>query len=141
MGKDWHPECFNCAQCHIPLSPDAFMEKNGKPYCLDDYHRLFSPKCCACNLPIKEKVFYLNNINVIISIYVYFLFISISLCLLLERNGIQSVSYARTHDVTEFSILTISRLTMASHIARIISMKCSCPNVLLARNQLRMYVF
>ncbi|KAI2809505.1 hypothetical protein BLOT_000654 [Blomia tropicalis] len=55
MGKDWHPECFNCAQCHIPLSPDAFMEKNGKPYCLDDYHRLFSPKCCACNLPIKEK--------------------------------------------------------------------------------------
>ena len=56
MGKDWHPECFNCHKCHIPLSPDNFMEKNGYPYCMDDYHKLFSPKCCACNLPIKEKV-------------------------------------------------------------------------------------
>ncbi|XP_027202989.2 uncharacterized protein LOC113796898 isoform X2 [Dermatophagoides pteronyssinus] len=55
MGHDWHPECFNCDKCHIPLSPDNYYEKNGRPYCENDYHKLFSPKCCACNKPIKER--------------------------------------------------------------------------------------
>lgn len=56
MGKDWHPNCFQCTQCKIPLDPENFYEKNGKPYCENDYHKLFSPKCCACKKPIKEKV-------------------------------------------------------------------------------------
>ena len=56
MGKDWHPECFNCTKCHIPLSPDNFFEKNGKPYCEKDYYDLFSPKCYACLKPIKGRV-------------------------------------------------------------------------------------
>lgn len=56
MGKDWHPECFNCTKCHIPLSPDNFFEKNGKPYCEKDYYDLFSPKCYGCLKPIKGRV-------------------------------------------------------------------------------------
>jgi paxillin len=56
MGKDWHPHCFACHKCNKPLGPNNYLEKGGKPYCEDDYHRLFSPKCAACNEPIKDKV-------------------------------------------------------------------------------------
>lgn len=52
MGKQWHPQCFNCDKCHKQLDPYNFMEKGGKPYCDDCYHKLFSPKCGGCNLPI-----------------------------------------------------------------------------------------
>ena len=63
MGKNWHPECFNCHKCHKTLSPDNFMEKSGKPYCVEDYHKLFSPKCSECNLPIKEKVISMDSLK------------------------------------------------------------------------------
>ena len=56
MGKDWHPECFQCTDCRIPLSPDNFYEKNGKPYCENDYYKRFAPKCYGCTKPIKGKV-------------------------------------------------------------------------------------
>ena len=54
LGKDWHPQCFTCTECAIPLKPDNFYEKNGKPYCENDFHRLFSPKCAGCLLPITD---------------------------------------------------------------------------------------
>jgi hypothetical protein len=54
MGKPWHPQCFTCTQCAKPLGPNNFFEKNGKPYCEDDYHKLFSPKCAGCHLPITD---------------------------------------------------------------------------------------
>ena len=54
MGKPWHPQCFTCTQCAKPLSPNNFYEKNGKPYCEDDFHKLFSPKCAGCHLPITD---------------------------------------------------------------------------------------
>lgn len=69
MGHDWHPECFQCDKCHIPLSPDNFYEKNGRPYCENDYHKLFSPKCCACNKPIKERVSFFGGASVRFSIW------------------------------------------------------------------------
>ncbi|XP_017460539.1 PREDICTED: paxillin-like, partial [Rhagoletis zephyria] len=56
MGKDWHPNCFKCTQCKIPLDPENFYEKNGLPYCEKDYHNLFSPKCAGCIKPIKGTV-------------------------------------------------------------------------------------
>ncbi|XP_054165589.1 zinc finger protein 808-like isoform X3 [Oppia nitens] len=55
LGKNWHPECFRCHKCHKVLSPNNYMEKSGKPYCVEDYHNLFSPKCSECNLPIEGK--------------------------------------------------------------------------------------
>ena len=54
MGKPWHPDCFACAQCEKPLSPTNYLEKNNKPYCDDDYHNKFLPKCSGCQLPISD---------------------------------------------------------------------------------------
>ena len=54
MGKPWHPQCFTCDKCAKQLSPNNFYEKNGKPYCEDDYHKLFSPKCEGCLTPITD---------------------------------------------------------------------------------------
>jgi len=54
LGKTWHPQCFACVQCHKPLHLDGYREKDGLPYCDADYHALFSPKCAACNAPIRE---------------------------------------------------------------------------------------
>ena len=56
MGKDWHPGCFKCDKCKIPLDPENFYEKNGKPYCEKDFFNLFAPKCYGCAKPIKGKV-------------------------------------------------------------------------------------
>ena len=54
MGKTWHPHCFKCAVCQKKLSPNNYYERDGIPYCEDDYHRKFSPKCAGCGDPIKE---------------------------------------------------------------------------------------
>ena len=54
MGKPWHPQCFQCTQCAKNLDPNDYYEKNGKPYCKDDFHKLFSPKCGGCQTPITD---------------------------------------------------------------------------------------
>ncbi len=54
QGKPWHPEHFCCTECNKQLDPNKFWEKDGKPYCEDDFHRLFSPKCGGCSQPIKN---------------------------------------------------------------------------------------
>jgi paxillin len=54
QGKTWHPEHFNCTECGKILPPNNFFEKNGLPYCEDDFHKLFSAKCAGCGGPIKD---------------------------------------------------------------------------------------
>ena len=31
-----------------------FFERNGKAYCEEDYHNMFSPRCAGCNGAIKD---------------------------------------------------------------------------------------
>ena len=52
MGRSWHPEHFLCANCQKPTG-QKFLVKDGKPYCEEDYHLLFSPKCQVCGNVIK----------------------------------------------------------------------------------------
>jgi len=33
INAQWHPEHFNCTQCHKPLVGDIFFEVKGMPYC------------------------------------------------------------------------------------------------------------
>ncbi|KAG1678711.1 Paxillin [Nymphon striatum] len=61
LEKTWHPEHFFCAQCGKQFGEDGFHEKDGKPYCKDDYFDLFAPKCGGCNRPIMEN--YISALN------------------------------------------------------------------------------
>lgn len=55
LGRMWHPEHFCCAQCGDPIGHRNFFERQGKAYCENDFHDMFSPRCHYCNGSIKER--------------------------------------------------------------------------------------
>lgn len=54
LGKRWHNGCFQCTTCHIPLDKVEFFEKDGQPYCEEDYQQLFNHICDYCKQIITE---------------------------------------------------------------------------------------
>lgn len=61
MDKTWHTEHFFCAQCGQQFGEDGFHERDGKPYCRNDYFDMFAPKCNGCNRAIMEN--YISALN------------------------------------------------------------------------------
>ncbi|RZC32829.1 paxillin, partial [Asbolus verrucosus] len=61
LDKTWHMEHFFCAQCGKQFGEEGFHEREGKPYCRDDYFDMFAPKCGACNRAIMEN--YISALN------------------------------------------------------------------------------
>ncbi|XP_037894771.1 paxillin isoform X3 [Glossina fuscipes] len=61
LGKTWHTEHFFCAQCGQQFGEDGFHERDGKPYCRNDYFEMFAPKCNGCNRAIMEN--YISALN------------------------------------------------------------------------------
>ncbi|GJJ68342.1 hypothetical protein EMPS_00688 [Entomortierella parvispora] len=55
MGKRWHSDHFVCTVCDVNLENTQFFHKDGQPYCSQDYHDKFSPKCGHCNAPIENE--------------------------------------------------------------------------------------
>ncbi|XP_015371716.1 PREDICTED: paxillin isoform X1 [Diuraphis noxia] len=55
LEKTWHTEHFFCAQCGKQFGEEGFHEREGRPYCKDDYFDMFAPKCGGCNRPIMEN--------------------------------------------------------------------------------------
>ncbi|XP_014246352.1 paxillin-like isoform X2 [Cimex lectularius] len=55
LEKTWHTEHFFCAQCGKQFGEEGFHEKDGRPYCRDDYFDMFAPKCGGCSRPIMEN--------------------------------------------------------------------------------------
>lgn len=48
MGAVWHPECFRCHSCNLPISDYEFSVSGNRPYhksCYKEHHR---PKCDVC---------------------------------------------------------------------------------------------
>ncbi|XP_068100248.1 transforming growth factor beta-1-induced transcript 1 protein [Hyperolius riggenbachi] len=61
LGRTWHPEHFLCKVCRKPIGEEGFHEKDGDPYCSDDYFRLFGAVCAGCSQPVKES--YISALN------------------------------------------------------------------------------
>ena len=56
LEQTFHPEHFVCAHCGCQFdADDGFHEKDGRPYCKNDFFELFANKCAACNLPITAN--------------------------------------------------------------------------------------
>ncbi|XP_044064884.1 zyxin isoform X2 [Siniperca chuatsi] len=53
VGQCFHAQCFRCSTCSCTLEGAPFItDDNNNPYCVQDYHRRFSPMCVSCNEPI-----------------------------------------------------------------------------------------
>nr|XP_061790400.1 leupaxin-like [Nerophis lumbriciformis] len=61
LDQTWHPDHFFCAHCGDIFGDDGFLEKDGKPYCSRDFHRLFAPKCAGCGGSVMDD--YLSAVN------------------------------------------------------------------------------
>jgi len=53
LGKKWHVDHFICTTCLKPFPGGNFFERDGRPYCEQDFYGLFAPKCGKCSEPIK----------------------------------------------------------------------------------------
>ncbi|GAB2291333.1 Protein DA1- 1 [Dionaea muscipula] len=49
MGAIWHPECFRCHACNLPISGYEFSVSGGYPYHRSCYKEHYHPKCGVCN--------------------------------------------------------------------------------------------
>ncbi|XP_067935330.1 PDZ and LIM domain protein 7-like isoform X2 [Watersipora subatra] len=63
LKETWHKECFRCAECGEPISTGAFHVEDGKPYCLNDWQRLFQTKCAGCNFPVEPGDRWIEALN------------------------------------------------------------------------------
>jgi hypothetical protein len=55
LNKKWHPDgCLVCATCKKPFPDGNFYERDGKPYCKQDYEKN-AYTCKKCAKPILEK--------------------------------------------------------------------------------------
>ncbi|XP_053317557.1 PDZ and LIM domain protein 5 isoform X3 [Spea bombifrons] len=87
LGKSWHPEEFNCAHCKKSMAEMGFVQEKGHLYCEICYEKFFAPDCArcqrkilgevinalkqtwhvscfvcvACNIPIRNSIFHLED--------------------------------------------------------------------------------
>ncbi|OVA04568.1 zinc finger protein [Macleaya cordata] len=48
MGAVWHPECFRCHACNMPISDYEFSMSGNYPYHKSCYKEHYHPKCDVC---------------------------------------------------------------------------------------------
>ncbi|XP_054809508.1 protein DA1-related 1 isoform X2 [Prosopis cineraria] len=48
MGGVWHPECFRCHACNLPITDYEFSMSSNRPYHKSCYREQHHPKCDVC---------------------------------------------------------------------------------------------
>jgi len=54
MGREYHPEHFQCSTCNKVIGNGNFFEKEGQPQCESCYQSVFCSKCANCSHPITS---------------------------------------------------------------------------------------
>lgn len=49
LGKKWHLDHFKCSRCSKIISTQTYLQKNGLPYCKNDFLELFCHRCGKCD--------------------------------------------------------------------------------------------
>eukprot|EP00268_Persea_americana_P009025 TRINITY_DN1355_c0_g1_i8.p1 TRINITY_DN1355_c0_g1~~TRINITY_DN1355_c0_g1_i8.p1 ORF type:complete len:471 (+),score=84.27 TRINITY_DN1355_c0_g1_i8:551-1963(+) len=57
MGAVWHPECFCCNACKLPITDYEFSMQGNQPYHKSCYKELYHPRCDVCNQFIPTNSF------------------------------------------------------------------------------------
>jgi paxillin len=52
MGREYHPEHFQCSTCNKVIGNGNFFEKEGQPQCQACFQAVFCSKCAGCGQPI-----------------------------------------------------------------------------------------
>jgi paxillin len=52
MGREYHPEHFQCSTCSKVIGNGNFFEKEGQPQCQACFQAVFCSKCAGCGQPI-----------------------------------------------------------------------------------------
>ncbi|ERL87059.1 hypothetical protein D910_04460, partial [Dendroctonus ponderosae] len=83
IGKNFHPECFNCVYCGKLFGNNPFFLEDGNPYCDAgeltevptfkgrvlrvfgslDWNELFTTKCFACGFPVEAGDRWVEALN------------------------------------------------------------------------------
>ncbi|XP_015836003.1 PDZ and LIM domain protein Zasp isoform X3 [Tribolium castaneum] len=63
IGKNFHPECFNCVYCGKLFGNSPFFLEDGNPYCEADWNELFTTKCFACGFPVEAGDRWVEALN------------------------------------------------------------------------------
>ncbi|KAJ8943356.1 hypothetical protein NQ318_002589 [Aromia moschata] len=63
IGKNFHPECFNCVYCGKLFGNSPFFLEDGNPYCDADWNELFTTKCYACGFPVEAGDRWVEALN------------------------------------------------------------------------------
>ncbi|GAU17437.1 hypothetical protein TSUD_233140 [Trifolium subterraneum] len=48
MGGVWHPQCFVCHACHLPITDFEFSMSSNRPYHKSCYREKHHPRCDVC---------------------------------------------------------------------------------------------
>merc|ERR1719350_2405560 len=54
-GLSYHPDCFACSECSLPILDKFFTTDEGRWLC-EEHYRLTKPRCSVCNMPVMERM-------------------------------------------------------------------------------------
>ncbi|XP_076444426.1 testin-like isoform X1 [Babylonia areolata] len=47
-GKQWHDECFICAECNVPIGNKSFIPRDDRVICVPCYENNYAQRCSKC---------------------------------------------------------------------------------------------